>query len=243
MATPTIVLPMLSAVCQPDSTTRTGSATDTTVSKHDDHDRDVVSRRRFRNRGLTPTAAVSASRRGRGGNRESLVLGQEPLRPVSRAIIAGFDGTALARRAVVEAGLRAWPTGCVFVVHAYRSPPGYLGSPYAERRVIAARAAGRRLLEELLSDPGLPDVEYIPELISGRPMEAIARVAAARDADAIVIGARPCGRVRTIVKAVSRQRLLTATVPIVLVPEAHNGSRGGTEMDEDSPIPAVDAWW
>jgi nucleotide-binding universal stress UspA family protein len=189
MATPSVVLAMLSAVCQLASTMRRRGASDTTVSQHDDHDQDAGSRRRVgrRNRGVARMAG--AGRPERVGSQDSLILGQEPLLPVSRAIIAGYDGTALGRKAVVEAGLRAWPTGCVFVVHAYRSPPGYLGSPYTERRMSAARAAGRRLLEDLFGDRGLPDVEYIPELLSGRPMEAIARVAAAREADAIVIGA------------------------------------------------------
>jgi len=245
MATPSVVLAMLSAVCQLASTMRRRGASDTTLSQHDDHDQDPGFRRHVgrRNRGVTRMAR--AGRPERVGSHESLILGQEPLLPVSRAIIVGYDGTALGRKAVVEAGLRAWPTGCVFVVHAYRSPPGYLGSPYTERRVGAARAAGRRLLEDLFGAHGLPDVEYIPELISGRPMEAIARVAAARDADAIVIGARPTGRVRTILNAVSRRRLLTPAVPVILIPEARDRPRGdgGAAADEDSPTPPIDAWW
>ena len=244
-ATPSVFLPMLSAVCQLASTIRRRGASDTTVSQHDDRDQEAVSRRRVRRRNRSVTRLAAAGRRERVGSHGSLILGQEPLRPVSRAIIVGYDGTALGRKAVVEAGLRAWPAGCVFVVHAYRSPPGYLASPYTERRVSAARAAGRRLLEDLFGDGGLPDVEYIPELISGRPIEAIARVAAARDADAIVIGARPTGRVRTILSAVSRQRLLTPAVPVILIPEARNGRRGdgGAAADEDSRIPPIDAWW
>jgi nucleotide-binding universal stress UspA family protein len=213
----------------------------------DDGDQDADLPRHLQrvNRGPTWMAATQSGRRERVDSDGSLVLGQEPPRPVSRAIIAGYDGTALGRGAVVEAGLRAWPTGCVFVVHAYHSPPGYLGSPYSERRVSAARAAGRQLLEDLFGDRGLPDVEYIPELIPGRPMEAIARVAAARAADAIVIGARQKGRVRTILNAVSRRRLLAPAVPVVLIPERRNGSCGedNSAGEEDSPIPPVDAWW
>jgi nucleotide-binding universal stress UspA family protein len=88
-------------------------------------------------------------------------------------------------------------------------------------------------------------VEYIPELISGRPTEAIARVAAARGADAIVVGARQTGRVRTILDAVSRQRLLGPAVPVIVLPEVRNGPwrDGGSAGDEDSPIPPIDAWW
>jgi nucleotide-binding universal stress UspA family protein len=245
MATTNVFVPMLSAVCQPASTIRRRGASDTTVTQHDDRDQDAVSRRHARRRNRGVTRLASAGRRERVGSHGSLILGQEPLRPVSCAIIVGYDGTALGRTAVVEAGLRARPAGCVFVVHAYRSPPGYLGSPYTERRVSAARAAGKRLLEDLFSDGGLPDVEYIPELISGRPMEAIARVAAARDADAIVIGARPTGRVRTILNAVSRQRLLTPAVPVILIPEARNGPRGdgGAAADEDYRTAPIDAWW
>jgi nucleotide-binding universal stress UspA family protein len=208
-----------------------------------DHGRDTRSRpihRRYRG-----PAATQSTRRGGVDSHESLVLGREPSRPVSRAIVAGYDGTALGREVVVEAGLRAWPTGCVFVVYAYRSPPGYVGSPYSERRVSAARAEGSRVLEDLFADHRLPDVEYIPEWISGRPMEAIARVAAARGAAAIVVGARHTGRARTMLNAISRQRLLAPAVPVIVIPEAPHGpcGDGGSAGDDDSPIPPIDAWW
>jgi nucleotide-binding universal stress UspA family protein len=187
---------------------------------------------------------TQSTRRAGVGSHGSLVLGREPLRPVSRAIVAGYDGTALGRKVVVEAGLRAWPTGCVFVVYAYRSPPGYVGSPYSERRVSAARAEGRRALEDLFADHRLPDVEYIPELISGRSMEAIARVAVARGAAAIVVGARHTARARTMLNAVSRQRLLGPAVPVIVIPEGHYGPAGGGSTGDDaSPIPPIDAWW
>jgi nucleotide-binding universal stress UspA family protein len=191
---------------------------------HGDHARDARSRpAQRRDRALSGMAAAQNTGRPRIGSHGSLILGREPSRPVSRAIVAGYGGTALGREIVIEAGLRAWPTGCVFVVYAYRSPPGYVGSPYSERRLSAARAEGTTALEDLFADPRLPDVEYIPELISGRPMEAIARVAAARGADAIVVGARQAGRVRTILDAVSRRRLLGPAVPVIVIPEVRNG--------------------
>ena len=172
------------------------------------------------------------------------MLSQESPPAASRAIVAGYDGTALGREAVVQAGLQAGPTGCVFVVYAYRPPRWYFGR---FRRLRAARAAGRRALEDLLSGRNwLPDTEYVTELIPGRVADAISRVAAARKADSVVVGARQAGRFRAAPRSVSLERLLVAGIPVVIVPDSqgtayHDADR--STFGDESAIPGVEAWW
>jgi len=144
----------------------------------------------------------------------SIVLGQEPSRSVTCAIVAGYDGSPLGQAAVVEAGLRAGETGCVFVVFAYHTPPGFLGWPYFDRRLRSARATGERALAELLTGrASLPNSEYIPELIAGAPADAIVRVAAARHAEAIVVGASQ----RRRRGSVSRELERNADMPVITI--------------------------
>ncbi len=167
---------------------------------------------------IGPTIAPSwAVRRSA---REPLVLGAEPSQPPATRVVVGFDGSSLGLAAVVEAGLRAGPIGCVFVVHVYGSPPRFLGSPYFERHVSDDRSAGRRLLDELWRcRDALPETEYIPELIAGRPADAIARVAEARRADAIVVGIRRTGRTRAPHRSVAGKLLRRAEVSVIIVPD------------------------
>jgi nucleotide-binding universal stress UspA family protein len=177
---------------------------------------------RARGRGRPPLIGGTLHR-GRAARRrqhEPLVLGQEPSWPTASAIVAGFDGTSLGLAAVVDAGLRAGALGCVFVVHVYRDPPGLLGSPYHQRRLTQARAAGNELLDELWSYRELlPESQYVPELIAGRPAEAINRVAAARKADAIVVGLRRGGALSGLRRSVAGRLLRFASVPVIAMQE------------------------
>src|SRR5262249_30900047 len=129
-----------------------------------------------------------------------------------------YDGSPVAQAAVVEAGLRAGQTGCVFVVYAYDAPPGFLGWPYYGRRLSQARAIGRRALADLLQgETWLPEAEDIPELISGQPAEAIATVAAVRNADEIVVGASPARGLRGMRAGVSQELERTVPVPVITI--------------------------
>ncbi len=173
-------------------------------------------------RGRPPsiTDTLGTSRAARRGQHEPLVLGQEPSQCAAACIVVGFDGSSLGLAAVVDAGLRAGPHGCVFVVHAYRDPPRLLGSPYHQRRLSRARAAGRQLLDELWSYRDLlPDSQYVPELIAGPAPDAINRVAEARKADAIVIGLRRNGAVSDLRRSVAGKLLRLAAVPVIAMPE------------------------
>jgi nucleotide-binding universal stress UspA family protein len=173
-------------------------------------------RRPFHSSPATELATHSASQPA--VDPSSVVLDLEPSPSVTRAIVAGYDGSPLAQAAVVEAGLRAGNSGCVFVVAAYRMPPTFLGWPYFDRRLTTARAAGERELAELLCGRTLlPDAEYIAELIAGSPAAAIAGVAAARHAEAIVVGASSARRIGGKRRSVSRQLERIVEVPVITI--------------------------
>jgi nucleotide-binding universal stress UspA family protein len=166
---------------------------------------------------LTGGACVSR----RAARRASFIPVQEPTRAPDHAVVAGYDGSPLARAAVAAAGRQAGGLGCVFVVYAYAMPPGFLGSPYFDRRLSEARETGASALAGLLAgDASLPPSEYIPELISGPPADALVRVANARKATAIVIGASRIGLVGTLHRGVVRTLLRTATVPVITIPRS-----------------------
>ena len=196
-----------------------------------DKDREGRTHLRTRRIGRSRSAACRA---GHGVDGGWLVLGPPQPSSGSRTIVAGYDGTAVGREAVVQAGLQAGPTGCVFVVYAYGSPGSRFGRV---RRLKAAWAAGRRALEDLFNDGDpLPDADYVEELIPGWLHDAIRHVAYIRRADAIVVGARQTGPMRTVLSSFSRGRLLAAGVPVVIVSELQltptdvNRSVSGTEM-------------
>lgn len=62
-------------------------------------------------------------------------------------------------------------------------------------------------------------MDYELELVDGRPAEALARIAAARDADEIVVGSRGFGRLRAALGSVSHELLHDAPCPVVVIPE------------------------
>jgi nucleotide-binding universal stress UspA family protein len=191
--------------------------------------------------------ALRGGEPGWPGRRGPARLGVDSPPPVSHGIVVGYDGTALGHEAVVQAGLRAGPAGCVLVVYAYRLPPKFLGRRSFQRRLDAARAAGREALEDLFSNRDcLPDAEYIPKLMCGRPADAISRIAAARSADAIVIGLRRSGTVQALLSSVTARGLLAAPIPVVIVSESSRTGQdgaGGWSFVDASPIPEVETWW
>lgn len=184
---------------------------------------------------------------------------QHPLRPVpatehpprARHFVAGYGGSARARAAVAEAGRRAGPSGCVFVVYAYRIPATYRGLPDFPRRVRAMRADGKCALFDLLNDAEtLPATTYIPKLVDGSPPDAIRIVAAAPNAAAILVG-RSRLRVALLGLGVARRLTQMASTPVITV--ASPISTGGADISSAdafdarpgpaSTLPPVWTWW
>ena len=160
-------------------------------------------------------------------------------------IVAGFDGTSLGEAAVAEAAVRAGPAGYVFVVCAYRAPLRCLGRPYFDRRLREARMAGQRVLDDLWRRRDtLPRSHFIQQLICGRPAQAIGGVASTRHVDAIVVGARPTGRIRAMRGDLVYELQRTAQVPVIAItaPRAIPRRRQA-DADVGLAIPDVETWW
>jgi nucleotide-binding universal stress UspA family protein len=194
---------------------------------------------------LSREATIARTRRPPQVGYGPLVLGQEPSDPSVRTIVAGFDGTATGEAAVAEAALTAGPSGCVFVVYAYRTPPSFLGWTSFDSAVSKARLAGRRVLDDLWRKRGeLPTAEFIPELIAGPPADAISRVASVRHAEAIVVGAGHGRRFR-VRRSVARQLQRTGGVPVIVVSpsRARVGSEGEPGVTREVVTPDVSTWW
>ena len=127
-------------------------------------------------------------------------------------IVVGYDGSPTARLALEWAIAHAAESSVV-VAYAFEPPHDWLGDPNYDRVLYEHRARGEALLEELSDDPRIET-----ELLAGPPAEAIARVAAARDADEIVVGSRGFGAVRAALGSVSHKLLHLADRPIVVIP-------------------------
>jgi nucleotide-binding universal stress UspA family protein len=192
---------------------------------------------------LSTEATLARTRRPPQVGCGPVVLGQEPSDPSVRTIVAGFDGTATGEAAVAEAALTAGPSGCVFVVYAYRTPPSIFGGTIFDSGVSKARLAARRVLDDLWRKRGdLPAAEFIPELIAGPPADAIRRVASARHAEAIVVGAGHGRRFR-VRRSVAHQLQRTVGVPVIVIPSGRARVGGEPGVSTEVVMPDVSTWW
>lgn len=108
--------------------------------------------------------------------------------------------------------------GRLFVVTAVAPPPEWMGAPRFQEFVDAEHERGRALLEEAIGL--LPEgTDYVTELIDGDAADAIVNVADSRKADAIVVGSRGLGRVRSVLGSVSHDVLHLSDRPVVVIPE------------------------
>jgi nucleotide-binding universal stress UspA family protein len=128
-------------------------------------------------------------------------------------IVVGYDGSESSRGALRYALDRAGADGTVIVAHAFEPPHDWLGYENYDRVVAEHRARGQALLDQL---PAADSIEA--DLLAGSPAEAIAQVAAARDADEIVVGSRGFGPVRAVLGSVSHELLRLADRPVVVIP-------------------------
>jgi nucleotide-binding universal stress UspA family protein len=134
-----------------------------------------------------------------------------------RTIIVGVDGSDGARAAFMAAMERTGPHDTVAVIHAHPPVPGWLGSPFYQRALEERLVDGERVLGALRATVATTHTEVSFEQHEGRPAEVLARLAALRDADEIVVGARRIGRLRGLVGSVSRALLRSADRPILVV--------------------------
>jgi nucleotide-binding universal stress UspA family protein len=106
-------------------------------------------------------------------------------------VLIATDGTP-SSRAAVEGGLSMAQEldARVTFVSAYRRPWAALGEPYYQRSLSKRLADAREALAEAkaAADAFGTDADY--DIVEGKPASAIARLAAARDADLVVVGSR-----------------------------------------------------
>jgi nucleotide-binding universal stress UspA family protein len=138
---------------------------------------------------------------------------------VGDTIVAGYDGSAGAVRALAEAAERAGPAGRVIVVHAGESPADWLDSPFYESALAAQRRRRRRILDGL-RDLDLGEVALDVQFVEGPAAEALAAEARAHGAREIVVGSRRLGRLRAALGSVSLRLLRQADRPVIVVPDA-----------------------
>ena len=146
-------------------------------------------------------------------------------------IVVGYDGSEAAREAVAYAAERAGSDGRLFIVHAYGTHPAWLAPPY-QQMADWQEGHGRAVLDALLLEAGnaLLDRDFELELAEGPPAKAIAKIAADREADEIVIGSRGFGKARSALGSVSHELLHRADRPVVVIPYkfAHQHARAAS---------------
>lgn len=135
-----------------------------------------------------------------------------------RSVLVGVDGSDESYAAFMAAMKRAGPAGTVVVIHAYSPVWGWLGSPFYERALEQRLREGKRILRELRWSAGPEQADVRFEQHEGSPADVLARIAALRGVDEIVVGARRLGRLRTLVGGVSQALLRTANRPVLVVP-------------------------
>jgi len=139
----------------------------------------------------------------------------------ARRIVVGYDGSPASRAAIARAVQQAGEDGRIYIVHAYSLPPDYLGTPNYQLLLDAALGGAQarvgRIEEECGAD--LHGVEWETEIIGDAPARAIAGVAAAREADEIIVGTRGFGRARALLGSVAHELIHLAECPITVIPE------------------------
>ena len=96
---------------------------------------------------------------------------------------------------------------------AFHAPADWLGSPYYQFALDEHQERARENTRDL---ENWPNVEA--DIVMAPPVEALTRVAQARDASEIVVGARGLGRFRAALGSVSHGLLHEADRPVVIVP-------------------------
>lgn len=135
----------------------------------------------------------------------------------SRRIVVGYDGSPASRSALARAAERAGDDGKVYVVHAYALPHDWIGTPDYQRLLDVVLERAQATVKPLEED--LVGIDSEVEVIGDRPASAIAGVAAARDADEIIIGTRGHGRARALLGSVAHELIHLAECPVTVIPE------------------------
>lgn len=132
-------------------------------------------------------------------------------------MLVGFDATSESRAALRAAVERAGPEDAIAVVHAYPQVSVWMGAPYYDQAVRRTLHEARRVLDKARDIADAAAAPVTLEMFEGAPADVLARIARLRDVDEIVVGARPLGRVQTLLHSVSRRILRRADRPVLVV--------------------------
>jgi nucleotide-binding universal stress UspA family protein len=111
--------------------------------------------------------------------------------PPARTVVVATDGTPSSRAAVEKGLSMAQELGArVTFVSAYRPPWAALGKPFYERSLRKRLAVPREALDKAKAAAQAFGIDADYEIVEGKPANAIARLAAVRDADLVVVGSR-----------------------------------------------------
>ncbi len=134
-------------------------------------------------------------------------------------IIYATDGSEHARKALNYArDLTKMHQAKLFVVHAYQSVVDLLGH-YEYDTIMSHRIAfGEKIIADTITALEADELEIETELLEGPMAEAILRVAEARQADLIILGARGLSTLQGLVLgSVSQKIIQHASCPVLVV--------------------------
>lgn len=128
-------------------------------------------------------------------------------------IVAGVDGSSASTVAVDAAVEVAGELGApVVFVYVRGGPAGILGEPTYQRRLTAAMAHGRGVLDEALQAAAVAGVQAEGEILEGSPRRRIAEFARSRGAQLVVVGSRR----RRVGRSVSRGVTRASSRPVLV---------------------------
>lgn len=128
-------------------------------------------------------------------------------------IVTGVDGSSASTVAVDAAVDVAGDLGAPIVfVYVRRGPAGILGEPTYQRRLTAAMAHGRRVLDDALQAAAAAGVQAEGEILEGSPRRRIAEFARSRGAQLVVVGSRR----RKVGRSVSRGVTKASSRPVLV---------------------------
>jgi nucleotide-binding universal stress UspA family protein len=142
-----------------------------------------------------------------------------------KTILVGDDGTAEAERAVDVAISLAQSLGAKLIVLGVVSPP----SPESEAEgygLETANQARERWKERLtakIQSSGLPGIEVITEVFTGKPDQVIVERVEQDSADLVVVGRRDIARVRHWLEGSTSENLVRHCPVSVLVVQDDHG--------------------
>jgi nucleotide-binding universal stress UspA family protein len=125
--------------------------------------------------------------------------------PRAAPIVVAVEASPASHAAAEEAAILAFDLEAPLVfIYARRGPPGFLGTPFYQRRLTRDLERARRVLDQALRVAQLAGVEAEAEILEGSPRRRILDFARARDAQLVVVGSRRRRLGRSVSRAVAR---------------------------------------